>query len=127
VTFEDFTAAVALSYRTTWGEVAAKTVARTARARREQVKIDADGVRRQLRAALGRALIAVTAAERRHALALRTVALADKALAAEQARLTSGGRATSTSWRARTSCARRSSAWSARRSSGTGRRRRSRP
>ncbi|MBP8807982.1 MAG: TolC family protein [Kofleriaceae bacterium] len=90
VTFEDFTAAVALSYRTTWGEVAAKTVARTARARREQVKIDADGVRRQLRAALGRALIAVTAAERRHALALRTVALADKALAAEQARLTSG-------------------------------------
>lgn len=90
ITFDDFTAALSLSYRTTWGEVAARTAARQARARREQVTIDAEGVRLQIRAALGRALVAVTAAERRHALALRTVGLAEQALAAEQARLSSG-------------------------------------
>ncbi|MEZ4401680.1 MAG: TolC family protein [Kofleriaceae bacterium] len=90
ITFDDFTAALGLSYRTSLGEVAAKATARASRARRERVRVTSDDVTRQIRQAVAEALVAITAAERRHQLAQRTIALAEQSLAAEQARLQSG-------------------------------------
>ncbi|MBK9030123.1 MAG: TolC family protein [Myxococcales bacterium] len=90
ITFDEFAAALSLSYRTTLGEVAARATARTARAQRERVRIDASDLEKQIALAITRAVIAVNAAERRHALAVRTIDLAEQALAAEQARLASG-------------------------------------
>ena len=90
ITFDEFAAALSLSYRTTLGEVAARTTARTARAQRQRVRVDAGDLEKQLALAASRAVIAVHAAERRHALAVRTIELAQQALTAEQARLASG-------------------------------------
>ena len=90
ITFDEFAAALSLTYRSTLGEVAAKATARTARSRRERVRIDAGDLDKQLALAVTRAVIAIEAAERRHLLSVRTIALAEQALAAEQARLASG-------------------------------------
>jgi outer membrane protein len=90
VTFQEFAAALSLTYRTTVGEVAARSTARAARARRQRVRIDAGDLEKQLALAVTRAVVAVTAAEHRHALAVRTIGLAEQALTAEQARLASG-------------------------------------
>ena len=90
ITFDEFAAALSLTYRSTLGEVAAKSTARTARARRERVRIDAGDLDKQLALAVTRAVVAIEAAERRHRLSVRTIALAEQALAAEQARLASG-------------------------------------
>lgn len=90
VTFQEFAAALSLTYRTTVGEVAARATARSARARRQRVRLDAGDLEKQLALAVTRAVVAVTAAERRHDLAVRTIGLAEQALAAEQARLASG-------------------------------------
>lgn len=90
ITFDQFAAALSLSYRTSLGEVAARATARSARARREKVRIDAGDLDKQLALAVARGVLAVEAAERRHGLAVETIGLAERALAAEQARLASG-------------------------------------
>jgi outer membrane protein TolC len=87
VKFDDFTAIGSLSYRTTLGERAAHADVRSARARRETIRVSADDIRRQIVQAMSSALASVQAAERRFGIAARAVKLAEKNLAVEQARL----------------------------------------
>ena len=89
-TFDDFTAAARLTYRTSIGQGAAKAIARKSRASRERVRVDAEDVKAVLALAITRATTQVLAAERRNALATRAISLAEQNLVAEQARMTSG-------------------------------------
>jgi outer membrane protein TolC len=86
-TFDDFTAIGSLSYRSTLGERAAHADVRSARARREKVRVTADDIKRQIVQAVSSAVAQVQTAERRFAIAARAVTLAEKNLAVEQARL----------------------------------------
>jgi len=89
-TFDDFTAAVALTYRSSLGEHVAKGTARAARARRESVRVSADDLRAQLSLAITQATLQVLAAERRFTISTRAIGLAEQNLAVEQARMSSG-------------------------------------
>jgi hypothetical protein len=90
VTFEEFAAALSLdvSHDGRRGRGAVHRARRAGAAQR--VRIDAGDLEKQLALAVTRAVVAVTAAEHRHALAVRTIGLAEQALTAEQARLASG-------------------------------------
>ncbi len=87
ITFDQFTALGSLTYRTTLGERAAHIDSRSARTRRETIRVTAADVKAQIVQSMTGAVAQVIAAERRFGIAARAVKLAEKNLAVEQARL----------------------------------------
>lgn len=76
-----------LTYQQSLGQTAAKAAVRRARAQRQSLEVTATDVRNQIIEATARAVANIQVAERRYALAVRTVALAEQNLQVEQARL----------------------------------------
>lgn len=76
-----------LTYQQSLGKTAARAATRRARAQRETLRVTATDVRNQVAEAVARAVATVQVAERRYAIAVRAVALAEQNLQVEQARL----------------------------------------
>jgi outer membrane protein TolC len=82
-----YTAAVTLTYRQTLGQNATKAAVRAAKAQRETIRVNADDVKKLIAQTLTIAVATIQVAERRYAIAVRAVDLAEQNLAVEQARL----------------------------------------
>ncbi len=81
------TAAVTLTYQQAIGKTAARAEVRRSRAQRESLRVNASDVKNQIVEAVARAVAQIQVAERRYAIAVRAVSLAEQNLAVEQARL----------------------------------------
>ncbi len=82
-----YTAGATLSYRQSMGKTAARAAVRRAKAQRHSIQVTATDVRNQIVEAAAVAVANIQVAERRYALAVRAVSLAEQNLAVEQARL----------------------------------------
>ena len=90
VKFDTFAAGATLEYSQALGKHGATGAHRAARARRERIRIDLNGVRLQIASALVRSVKVLESADKRIALAERAATLAEKNIAAELARLNLG-------------------------------------
>lgn len=82
-----YSAAVTLTYQQALGKTAAEAQVRRAKAQRETLRVTATDVRRQIVESVSLAVTTIQVAERRYAIAVRAVDLAEQNLAVEQARL----------------------------------------
>ncbi len=84
------TASISLTYQQSLGRHAARAQVRRARAQREGVRVSAADVRNQIVEAVTRTVAQIQVAERRYAIAVRAVDLAEQNLAVEHARFSLG-------------------------------------
>lgn len=87
VTEYGLAAGASLTYQQTLGKTAVRASVRRARAQRELLRVSATDVRNQIVEAAARAVAQIQVAERRYAISVRAVALAEQNLTVEQARM----------------------------------------
>lgn len=87
VTSYGYSGAVTLTYQQTLGNTAARAAVRSAKAQRETIAVNATDLRKQIVQTVALGVAAIQVAERRYAIAVRAVDLAEQNLAVEQARL----------------------------------------